>query len=76
MTVVDENSGSIVSPQTTPLEEAKKGSYENEKDIIFARITPCMKNRKVAISTDLNNGLGFGSTELCHQTPKPLINGL
>jgi hypothetical protein len=47
MTVVDENSGSIVSPQTTPL-EAKKESYENEKDIIFARITPCMKNRKVA----------------------------
>jgi len=32
-------------------------------DIIFAKITPCMENGKIAIVNNLKNGIGFGSTE-------------
>ena len=32
-------------------------------DIIFAKITPCMENGKLAIVDNLKNGVGFGSTE-------------
>lgn len=33
------------------------------KDILFAKITPCMENGKIALVDTLTNGLGFGSTE-------------
>ena len=38
-------------------------SYIEEKDIIIAKITPCMENGKCAIAIGLTNGLGMGSTE-------------
>jgi type I restriction enzyme S subunit len=46
------------------LHEVKSG-YTNfiEKDILFAKITPCMENGKAAIVEHLVNGLGYGSTE-------------
>ena len=31
--------------------------------MIWAKITPCMQNGKCAVARDLENGLGFGSTE-------------
>ena len=34
-----------------------------EDDVIFAKITPCMENGKIALATGLENGLGYGSTE-------------
>lgn len=34
-----------------------------DNDIIFAKITPCMENGKMAIVSKLKNGIGFGSTE-------------
>ncbi len=34
-----------------------------ENDVIFAKITPCMENGKIALATGLENGLGYGSTE-------------
>jgi len=34
-----------------------------EGDVLFARITPCMENGKVAIALGLSNGVGAGSTE-------------
>lgn len=44
--------------------EVKKGftSFLDD-DIIFAKITPCMENGKIAIVHNLKNGIGFGSTE-------------
>lgn len=42
----------------------KKGyTYFAEKDIIIAKITPCMENGKCAIAKGLTNSIGFGSTE-------------
>jgi type I restriction enzyme S subunit len=32
-------------------------------DVLFAKITPCMENGKVAVATRLQNGVGAGSTE-------------
>jgi len=34
-----------------------------EKDVLFAKITPCMENGKGALATHLVNGVGCGSTE-------------
>ena len=44
--------------------DVKKGfTYFAEKDVLFAKITPCMENGKGAIAYNLTNGIGFGSTE-------------
>jgi len=39
------------------------GTKFRDHDIIFARITPCLENGKIAQAANLKNGLGFGSTE-------------
>ena len=44
--------------------DVKKGfTYFRENDVLFAKITPCMENGKGAIAINLQNGIGFGSTE-------------
>ena len=44
--------------------KVKKGfTYFENKDVIFAKITPCMENGKGAIAQELTNGIGMGSTE-------------
>ena len=64
MPAVDARMGSIVSPETRNFTSVRKG-YTSflENDVLFAKITPCMENGKVAIARNLANGLGFGSTE-------------
>ena len=45
-------------------DEVKTGfTYFAEKDVLFAKITPCMENGKGAVAKGLHNGVGFGSTE-------------
>jgi len=34
-----------------------------EGDLLFAKITPCIENGKIAIAKNLKNGIGFASTE-------------
>ena len=64
MTAVDQIEGTIKTPEILPLGKARKGHTQFiENDVIFARITPCMENGKAAIAKNLENGLGFGSTE-------------
>ena len=64
MESVSEDTGTIASPKTRPLREVSKGyTYFEEGDVLFAKITPCMQNGKHAIARDLNNGIGFGTTE-------------
>jgi type I restriction enzyme S subunit len=38
-------------------------TYFREGDLLFAKITPCMENGKVALAKNLKDGIGFGSTE-------------
>lgn len=64
MSAVDETGGVISKPEVRTFVEVTKG-YTNfrERDVLFAKVTPCMENGKAAIATGLENGLGFGSTE-------------
>lgn len=64
MTSVSAEEGIITDQIVRPYAEVKKGyTYFAEGDIIFAKITPCMQNGKIAVARGLNNGIGFGSTE-------------
>ncbi len=61
---VEAGTGAIDVSQTRSLEEVKKGYTPfREDDVLFAKITPCMENGKMAVVPPLKNGLGFGSTE-------------
>jgi Restriction endonuclease S subunits len=64
MKCVEELTGHLDLSLTKKLAEVKKGytPFVNG-DLLFAKITPCMENGKVAIAHSLKNGIGFGSTE-------------
>lgn len=59
------NNGFIEKKVDKTIKEVKKGSYTyfKENDIIIAKITPCMENGKCALATELQNNIGFGSSE-------------
>ncbi len=65
MPAVDDNTGAIVDRSAIrPLSEVWKGyTHFADADVIFAKITPCMENGKIAVARDLENGLACGSTE-------------
>ena len=64
MPAVEAESGAIDVSEIKPFSSVKKGyTAFREGDVLFAKITPCMENGKMAIAPDLKNGLGFGSTE-------------
>jgi type I restriction enzyme, S subunit len=64
MPAVDADSGRIIKPKDRPFQTVRSGYTSfKENDVLFAKITPCMENGKVAIARKLTNGLGFGSTE-------------
>jgi len=64
MAAVDAERGAITKPEVRPLKDVKKGFTSfSDGDVIFAKITPCMENGKAAITRNLENGVGFGSTE-------------
>ena len=58
------------------LHEVLKGSYTPfiDNDIIFAKVTPCMENGKIAIVEKLKNGIGFGSSEFHVVRTKEKVN--
>src|SRR6056297_1133155 len=57
--------GEIKDTETRPLEEVYDGyTYFQEGDIAIAKITPSFENGKGAICRGLENGIGFGTTEL------------
>ena len=64
MAEVGAENGHINVNNTRPFSEVKKG-FTNflEGDVLFAKITPCMENGKMAIVPALSSGYGFGSTE-------------
>jgi len=50
-----------VSPSAK--KELKGGSKFENRDTLFARITPCLENGKICQVKNLENNIGFGSTE-------------
>ena len=48
-------------------------TYFAEGDVLLAKITPCFENGKLGIATDLNAGVGFGSSEFIVLRPRPVL---
>ena len=61
---VSENSPEIIENNFEKFKNLQKGySQFIENDILFAKITPCMENGKIAIVSNLKEKIGYGSTE-------------
>jgi type I restriction enzyme S subunit len=75
MASVSDSEGRIVEIIERDSSEVSKG-YTNfvEGDVIFAKITPCMENGKIAIASNLVNCVGFGSTEFYVFRALPVID--
>jgi len=64
MPAVEAESGQIDVSEVKVAKQVKKGfTAFLEGDVLFAKITPCMENGKMAIAPALINDYGFGSTE-------------
>ena len=74
MACVEEVSGRYNLKHIKKYCEVKKGytSFING-DVIFAKITPCMENGKIAVLDNLVNGIGYGSTEFHVSRSKSFI---
>ena len=77
MPAVSARNGFIDVTQNRPFSEVKKG-YTGflEGDVLFAKITPCMENGKMAVVPKVINGYGFGSTEFHVLRPKHGIDAV
>ena len=76
MAAVNEQLGTITHREERPIAAVSKGytAFE-EGDVLFAKITPCMENGKVALARDLTNGIGRGSTEFHILRPSDRVLG-
>ena len=64
MAAVEAGTGLMDASQVREYGQVRKGYTRfSEGDVLFAKITPCMENGKVAIAKGLTNGSGCGSTE-------------
>lgn len=62
---IDEINGVVAQFDSKPWREVKSGKARFEEgDVLFARITPCTENGKVALVRGLTAAVGFGSSEL------------
>lgn len=75
MSAVEAETGGVDVSGLRRFAEVKKG-YTGflEGDVLFAKITPCMENGKMAVVPTLKNGVGFGSTEFHVLRPKLSID--
>lgn len=71
MEAVDDKTGTLIGLRTVYFSDVSNG-YTSfiDRDVLFAKITPCMENGKCAVVESLPNGLGFGSTEFYVIRPK------
>ena len=72
MRCVEEMTGKIDLSIVKKYAGVRRG-YTNfqDGDVLFAKITPCMENGKVAIVNGLVNGVGFGSTSSHYPSSSP-----
>ncbi|HEY1943497.1 MAG TPA: restriction endonuclease subunit S [Roseiarcus sp.] len=64
MSAVETETGKVDVSQLRPFSEVRKGYTPFVAgDIIFAKITPCMENGKIAVVPELMNSVACGSTE-------------
>ena len=73
MSAVSDIDGEIVNPTVRRYGEVSKGYTQfRNGDVIFAKITPCMENGKIAVARALEGGVACGSTEF--HVVRPLGN--
>ena len=64
MASVEAESGFLDAGQVRSWNEVSKGYTKfQDGDVLFAKITPCMENGKIAIAKELHGQIGAGSTE-------------
>lgn len=67
--------GGISLEQTRAFADVASGyTYFRNGDVVTAKITPCFENGKGALADNLENGIGFGTTELHVLRPLPLLD--
>lgn len=55
----------LILDETRKISEVFEGyTYFRDEDILMAKVTPCFENSNIVIARDLENGIGFGSTEI------------
>ncbi|MFE0593974.1 restriction endonuclease subunit S [Micromonospora echinospora] len=66
MAAVEAESGRMDPSRRAEYGEVKRKSLTplQEGDVLFAKVTPCMENGKIAVARNLIDGRGLGSTEL------------
>lgn len=75
MPAVNDVTGEIENPQPRCFSEVSKGyTHFRSGDVIFAKITPCMENGKIAVARELTNGIACGSTEFHVLRPRDGIS--
>jgi type I restriction enzyme S subunit len=71
MAAVEAATGRMDATGVRRFGDVKKGyTVFREGDVLFAKITPCMENGKMAVARGLRNGVGCGSTEFHVLRPK------
>ncbi|MYH60647.1 MAG: type I restriction endonuclease subunit S [Caldilineaceae bacterium SB0675_bin_29] len=72
MAAIEAETGVIDLSQIKLFGDVKKGYTKfSDGDVLFAKITPCMENGKIAIANGLKNGSACGTTELHVLRPFP-----
>ena len=73
---VEEVSGRLNLSETISAAEGKRRNltYFEDGDVIFAKITPCMENGKIALAEGLTGGAAFGSTEFHVLRPSEVLD--
>ena len=75
MAAVGADDGHIDVTAIRSYSEVRKGyTYFANGDVLFAKVTPCMENGKIAIAKGLVGGIGFGSTEFHVLRPRPDVD--
>lgn len=77
MEAVEAISGAIDTNRSITWEEGTRRNltYMEDGDVIFAKITPCMENGKIARPLGLRDGAAFGSTEFHVLRPGVALDG-
>lgn len=77
MAAVGAANGHIDVSAVRPYRDVRKGyTLFRDGDILFAKVTPCMENGKMAVARHLEGGLGFGSTEFHVLRPRDGVDSL
>lgn len=64
MADLNENIVNFIPKEVRYLSEVFGGyTYFKENDVLVAKVTPCFENGKAGIAKNLENGIGFGSSE-------------